>query len=408
MPGKSWTPNIPSEYFNNRNVLTPQNTSPARFGFTYIFKIPAQGSGRDCTGNVTAIQVCYKKPVGGQAGPRELLQFLVMDQEGTVATVRKSFPVAVNPQAITCSSVQSQSCCETVALLDGTQFELIESSLIFGLMITQQSISLLAFAPTESDFNADQYQLSLGIVPPSTPITLTRAISDQSLMLMRFEVGKESNYTFTETVTGTSTTIDVTEAVETTLAPETIGSTVDTTTTVTMTEPSSTEDMRDSTETTVYLNETTNDIPETTITTNTTGSRETTDSPKNPSETTELTGTVTEMSTEQPTGDGSVFNATEASISTTVAFSTPDENSTKALSPAVNTETATTTIHETTEEPAGTSTGNVAPPTRDRNTEETSSSPSTSDHTKFPPTESSSSNVRAHRYLLPRVYFFSP
>jgi len=195
VPGLSWTPSIKSEYFSNPNLLTLENTTPARFAFTYIFEIPAQGSGRDCTGNITAIQLCYRKPATNsqEGGSREIMQFLVMATQGAVARVRKSFPVAVNPQASTCSTALPQACCETVALPSDAQFELTASKLVFGLIVTKHDIQPLAFAPAVSDFHVDQYQFSLGIVPSSLPVTLSGVVSGQSLMLMRFEVGKESN-----------------------------------------------------------------------------------------------------------------------------------------------------------------------------------------------------------------------
>ena len=188
-PGQSWVPNIPSTYFNDLNTLRKSDLTVARFGFTYVFEIPAQGQERDCFGNVSAVQVCYESREA-QNGSRELMQFLVIEKEGAMATVKFSFPISVSPLASTCSNVL-QVCCEVVQLSIDNQLQFTTSRFVFGLMITQQGIQPLAFAPAATDYNVNHYQVSLGLVPPKVFSLEEQSLTtDQSLMLMRFIIGK--------------------------------------------------------------------------------------------------------------------------------------------------------------------------------------------------------------------------
>lgn len=190
VPGQSWIPNIPSQYFTNRSSLISGNLETARYAFTYVFEVPALESGRNCTGNVSAIQVCYRPPSDQNTGTRELMTFLVLDRQGTSAAVTKSFPVMVNPQTAACSSILI-SCCEVVPLQIGNQFELSSGGFTYGMIITQQNIQPILFASSVTEYNVNQYQIAVGLAPPlSVDLQPTGLVSGSSLMVLRFTLGK--------------------------------------------------------------------------------------------------------------------------------------------------------------------------------------------------------------------------
>ncbi len=190
VPGQSWIPNIPTEYFTNNNSLTPSNLGTARFAFTYIFEIPAGGPGRSCTGNVSAIEICYRSAPDQQSGVQKLMEFFVLDKKDNSAKVTQSFPVMVNPLSATCSSLL-RSCCEVVPIQNDHKFELSSSKFTFGIIITHQTIQPIVFAPSFNDFNANQYQISVGLITPTTiNFQNTPLVTDNSLMMLRFALGK--------------------------------------------------------------------------------------------------------------------------------------------------------------------------------------------------------------------------
>ena len=199
--GQVYTPNIPDFYFSDVNAADfrtgtggEANLTTSGDGVTYIFTIPAESSERNCTGNVVAIQYCYETK-NGQIGPNEInvFNFLHMNRSGFVFTVTSSFMERTSPQNSFCTRLTGriqQICCETATLDMMDQFQLPTTSYTFAVMIINNDARPLAFAASASEYRHEQLQSSA--LPPGNIFTLGQSsvVTDQSLLLLRFILGK--------------------------------------------------------------------------------------------------------------------------------------------------------------------------------------------------------------------------
>jgi hypothetical protein len=197
--GDVYTPNIPDFYFNDMNAADFRaiNLTTASGRDTYIFTLPAQSAERSCTGNVVAIQYCYQARASDINIRSDVFNFLHMTRNGLAFTVTGSFRERTTPRESFCTdpsgSIQ-RICCETTNLSVSNQFQIPSTTYTFAVMNININILPLTFVASTTDYRYEQLQEALGnsAPPAGNIITLGQhsAVSDQSLLLMRFILGK--------------------------------------------------------------------------------------------------------------------------------------------------------------------------------------------------------------------------
>ena len=196
--GRLYTPNIPNFYFNDvnaaafrigssANLTTP--TGGNRFG--YIFTIPAD---RDCTGSVVALQYCYQaknRNIGDRNG---VFKFAHLTRNGHQITLGNSFDVQTTPQNDACTAPMGaiqQICCATTTLSATNRFQIPSPSYTFAIILIGSDIQPLQFAASATEYRYEHFQMGLGTsIIPGNMLTLDSAVTDESLLLLRFIIGK--------------------------------------------------------------------------------------------------------------------------------------------------------------------------------------------------------------------------
>lgn len=187
--GQVFTPNIPDFYFNHNNIanFSGSNLTTSRMGFTYIFTIPSMSAQRNCSGTVVAIQYCYQHSNAVMGSGRNAFHFLILTRNESQFRVKQNFVITTN----TCTSGRKKGiCCDRIALNVSDQFQINSTVLTFGVVVGD--VSLLAFANTATEYNIEQFQVSIGTVGAliSNTFNLHGAnVTGQSLLLLRFFIG---------------------------------------------------------------------------------------------------------------------------------------------------------------------------------------------------------------------------
>lgn len=200
--GQVYTPNIPNFYFSHENAADFRtgrgaNLTTARSGFTYIFTIPAESAERNCTGRVVGIQYCYQAGSLDIDNNKNIFNLLHLNRNGFDFTVNSSFTEQTTPRESFCtnpSGMIQRVCCDTATLGMMDQFQLSSTSYTFAVMLINNNVRPLAFAASSTNYRYEQLQASLGIsVPMSFTLAQSSEVNDESLLLLRFILGKRKH-----------------------------------------------------------------------------------------------------------------------------------------------------------------------------------------------------------------------
>ena len=198
-----FTPNIPDFYFDHENAGNFRTANPEANlttlspYITYIFTIPAVSAERDCSGAVMAMQFCYE--YGGNDENLGTVisefEFLSLTRNGLDFTVIDSFTVQTTVSERVCTDdlpEDVQRVCCSYGISEGSpELNIPSSEYIFGLALTGDVFRLLAFNPSASEYNFDQFQVA-GFSPPpgtTTPLSNGTLETAHSLPLLRFFTG---------------------------------------------------------------------------------------------------------------------------------------------------------------------------------------------------------------------------
>ena len=199
-------PNIPDTYFNSAeaaNSLTgpiPDLTALV-FSIVYVFVVPQVGPNRDCSGNVMAIEYCYRTSRTIGNGQKTVFEFLLLTRNTPISvihgqsfTVDSRFPVRDNPATATCTNIAGtieKVCCSTTDLSEANQHEAPTTAYTIGIAVTNANILPLAFSFSSTAFNFNQYQIPLSNVHLGGSITVNQ-LTGRSLALLRFNLGENT------------------------------------------------------------------------------------------------------------------------------------------------------------------------------------------------------------------------
>ena len=177
-----FTPNIPDLYFNasaiwsNRDNFTQERSEN---GFTYIYTIPTDSEGHNCSGTAVAMQYCYAANITRRRRP---LDFLILDQDGLEFTVRRR--IRLNAPVCSTQSIDNLICCTTEHLSSTSQFQISSLPFTFGIILRFAQLYSL---PTENSVR--QYEaMPRNNGSPGTIFTATSAESS-SLLVLRLIIG---------------------------------------------------------------------------------------------------------------------------------------------------------------------------------------------------------------------------
>ena len=200
--GLVYTPNIPDFYFNDVNAADFSSGREAKLtatddGTTYIFTIPPESLERNCSGDVVAIQYCYEARDRDIGMNSSVFNLLHLNRNGLDFRVDSSFAIYTTPQEEFCSDPPGPGmdavCCDTATL---DRFQIPSTSFTFAVMVINNDVRPLAFAESANDFRHNQLQAFLGISALSPEFTFSlgqsEVVTDESLLLLRFLVGKTS------------------------------------------------------------------------------------------------------------------------------------------------------------------------------------------------------------------------
>ncbi len=165
---------------------------------TYIFTVPPVSTLRDCNGTVVAMQFCYEYE-GSLGTTINAFEFLLLNRDGSEATVIRSFTVHTTPLDSTCAGdLQgdvNRVCCSNATSDDFGLLQLPVSDFTFGISFNKEfQFLLLAFDNTVSEYHFDQFQVPTISPSPGTTAALTQINfkRDRSPPLLRFFIGKQS------------------------------------------------------------------------------------------------------------------------------------------------------------------------------------------------------------------------
>ncbi len=162
-------------------------------GVTYLFTVPAEPASRNCSGDAISIQYCYRARDSDRNNVRTVFTLLAVNRSGLQFTTILSITIQTKPRNNICTNPGGsieQICCDTTPL---SGFQIPPSEYTFGIVITNASVRLLAFAHSVMEYHVEQFRASLGSAGPSpgSTVTLTTGdlLTDRSLLLIRLFVG---------------------------------------------------------------------------------------------------------------------------------------------------------------------------------------------------------------------------
>lgn len=196
--GLIFTPNIPDLYFNQENaarfseraILTPYTP-----GVTYIYATPSEQ--HNCTGRSVSMQYCYEARESDKDQTIKLFTLIFMEKEELQVTVKNMVSIETTPKDTICADSVGDAiiCCDTVNFNDDTnQIQIPPTAFAFGVVTVNQDVRPLAFKDTATEFNIEQYQVSIGsnfAVGSVFSLTQNTLVEDNSLRLLRFFIGKD-------------------------------------------------------------------------------------------------------------------------------------------------------------------------------------------------------------------------
>ncbi len=192
--GLVYTPNIPDFYFNDENAADfwtggGANLTDSVNGITHFFTVPAS---HNCSGDMVSIQYCYQARKSDINKVRTVFNLLAVNRSGLEFTTILSITIQTTPRNSICTNPPGRGmqriCCDTTPL---NGFQIPPSEYTFGIVITNVNVRPLAFANSVMEYRVEQFRAALGNAGPST-VTLTAGdlLTDRSLLLIRFFVGK--------------------------------------------------------------------------------------------------------------------------------------------------------------------------------------------------------------------------
>lgn len=196
--GRVYTPNIPDLYFNNINAADfrngfGSNLTVASRGVTYIYTIPAKSIGRNCSGNIVAINFCYQaRPwnVGDNTIVFNLDRVLTADGYDFTVSTRLTVHTIPQDNICTAADIFHIICCDTFTLGTTQQMGLPSSNYTIAVTVGNNEVRPLVFEAGISQYRYDQLQVPYGnSLPDSFSLDEGNVLTDQSLLLIRFFIG---------------------------------------------------------------------------------------------------------------------------------------------------------------------------------------------------------------------------
>lgn len=199
--GQVFIPNINID-FNHEEVASLRTDGRANLtkpvnSLTYIFTIPPVSAQRNCSGTVIAIDYCYRVGNEDLGLARNIFNFLLLTQDRHQFIIDMRRRIRSTPSNSTCSATL-QICCDREVLNIRRRFQIPPSDFTYGILV--RSSQLLAFTESATQYNFEQFQVTLGNSGrPNSTFTVTEMdrFTNQSLLLLRFTLGKQmyKNYT---------------------------------------------------------------------------------------------------------------------------------------------------------------------------------------------------------------------
>jgi hypothetical protein len=197
--GQVYTPNIPDSFFDHERVASsgPGGTlDEARDGFTYFFTLPPESPQRNCSGNVQAVQFCYRAELrNGELGiQQDVFEFLITTREDFLFTITDRFTVSDISTSSNCvvgvrrMGRTPHDCCTTIT--PPTQLQIpsgSSSSYTFGVRIIDSDIRPYAFSNFAEEFHAEQFQTTAN--GDAFTLGSGNQVTDNAILLLRFLLG---------------------------------------------------------------------------------------------------------------------------------------------------------------------------------------------------------------------------
>ena len=195
-----YTPNIPDLYFepDNANSFSRgsnKNLSTSGKDRTFVFTLTE----RSCSGNLTAVQYCYKTEKGILEGMEVEDIFILLSMRklsmSSTFVVENVLRVRNTPRNDVClpHSGDKRYCCDTTTVIDGPHVSSL-NNYAFGISTINDKTRPLRFHKDVTQYHVQHFRKNLGSsFTEGQSFSLTDPVNDQSLFLVRLFIGKHAS-----------------------------------------------------------------------------------------------------------------------------------------------------------------------------------------------------------------------
>ena len=164
-------------------------------GISYVYPIP---STLNCSGTVTAVEYCYRTPLGSQLGIRQLVfTLLTLQRNGLDFTITDVIPIRSTPTSDICTQtlttllsnfIPQYTCCDTISLNMMNRFLLPAESFSFGVISVNLLTHRVGIYPQflVDHFRYSRADFSAPVIGGSITLTESSRGSDRTLSLLQF------------------------------------------------------------------------------------------------------------------------------------------------------------------------------------------------------------------------------